>query len=175
MKHYNPLLSHFYATYNFTNFLYFYLSFFSLQGTRSTVCLITSARHSTLSIILVDFCIKKIAESKIAHGTCDISIKQPNSFIFSLYCFHICLFDKGINVLMESVIVIQCHAPSWQIQVLFRAHVCAPTVSTSFLLHTGQFAFSSTQPVPFDQRVGQYSTTAASGKLFSLCLSIFLN
>lgn len=59
--------------------------FFPLQGTRSTVCLITSGRHSTLSIILADFCIKKAAESKTARGTRGIFIKQPNSFIlFSL-------------------------------------------------------------------------------------------
>lgn len=79
---------------------------------QEAVCLITSARHSTLSIILVDFYIKQAAESKTAHRTCGIFIKQPNSFIFSLYCFLICCFDKGINILMESVTVIQCHAPS---------------------------------------------------------------
>lgn len=38
MRNYNQLLSlHVYATYKFTNFLYFHLSFISLQGTRSSL------------------------------------------------------------------------------------------------------------------------------------------
>lgn len=88
--------------------------------------------------------LSEAAESRTTHEIHGVFLKWCKSFIFFLYCFHTFLFDKGINILMESLTV---------------TSILPPLMDRSLYQH-------STSAIC--QEVGQYTTTVGFDRLFSL-------